>query len=47
MKKCVNCDDALITEEGIYCEILNKWVSRSSEQTCVIEKPNTSDDNLK
>ena len=38
LKKCEKCEYSFIGEEGIYCERLNKWVGRSSEQKCVIEK---------
>lgn len=42
LKKCAKCEDSFIGEEGIYCERLDRWVGRSSEQSCVIEKSNTT-----
>ena len=42
LKKCTKCEDSFIGEEGIYCKRLDRWVSRSSEQSCVIEKLNTT-----
>ena len=40
VKKCAKCEDSFIGEEGIYCERLDRWVGRSSEQICVIDKSN-------
>lgn len=34
---CTQCSSSEISEEGIYCKVLNRWVGRGSEQHCVIE----------
>lgn len=38
LKKCVNCDCSNIFEDGIYCDLVNRFVGRSSETTCVIKE---------
>lgn len=38
LKKCTNCDYSVISEEGIYCDWVHRWVGRSSETTCVIKE---------
>lgn len=37
-KKCVNCDYSCVYEDGVYCDLINRWVGRSSETTCVIKE---------